>query len=1053
MKKMFLGLVLSLILVIGIVLVTNVCASTVVDSGSCGDNLTWVLDSQGTLTISGSGKMYDWDSSNLPPWYYYDDVIKSVKIDSGATHIGNYAFGNLVKSNYQQYDYDCIQTVSFPNSLISIGNYAFDSCNLLTGVIIPDSVTVIGKHAFYDCSSLKSITLPDSVKTIGAGVFASCDTLTSIKLSNNITEIPASAFANSSALTNVLFPENVTAIGSNAFVNCSSLTSMIIPDSVITIGTYAFEDCTSLTSLSIGDSVTTIEDFAFDGCSNLTSISIGNSLSSLNGFNFTDCINLTDIVIGDSVTTIPAGSFADLDRLTTVKIGDGVKTIGVDAFSCCDSLSNITLGKGLISIGNSAFDECISLTNVTIPDGVTTIGDYAFKRCSSLSNISIGNGVTTIGISAFAECSSLEQLMIPDSVINIGSGAFENCPALTDIIIGNGVTSLDGFNFYDYDKLNSIVIGDSVTSLDPDLFVSDYLLNVKIGKGITTADSGLFIRNKMIQKISIPFVGSSRSSTSSSEAVLGHLFSQTKFSDGEYVEAEQYYSSSNYKTYYIPTSLKQVYITDATQIPYGAFSGCSGIEYIELNEGITQISQRAFADCGFLSVHIPKSVTRIGADAFTGTDIEKLYVSKDSYGHQYAETNGYSYEFFDYYTVTGIALYESEITINEADTYKLRASIKPDNASSPVINWNSSDENIATVDENGLVTALSKGTATITATTEENNFTASCVVNVLRPVSSIELNYSELNIGVGYTKTLIATVYPETASNASFVWSTDDASIATVSNGIVTAVGYGTTKIKATTVDGGYVAECTINSTIPVNGISLNKSNIEMIAGDTVSLVATVTPTDAFDKSVIWSSSNTTVATVENGLVTAKSEGTVTITAKTNDGGKTASCVITVNAPVVNVTDITLNKCDISLNVGESETLVATITPSTATNKNVVWTSSNESIATVDENGKVTAKTNGIAIITATTADGNKEVTCTVTVTGESDNEIVIGDVNGDGEVDFADAIVVLKHDAGITTLTGDKLTAADTNGDGDVDFVDAIQILKYDSGLISSFN
>lgn len=150
------------------------------------------------------------------------------------------------------------------------------------------------------------------------------------------------------------------------------------------------------------------------------------------------------------------------------------------------------------------------------------------------------------------------------------------------------------------------------------------------------------------------------------------------------------------------------------------------------------------------------------------------------------------------------------------------------------------------------------------------------------------------------------------------------------------------------------------------------------------------------------------------------------------------------------VTGILLNKTSVILNIGDNEILAATVLPNNATNKNVDWSSSNNNIATVS-NGKVTAKSIGTAVITATTADGGYTASCTVTV--KADSSTVIGDANGDGEIDFTDAIVILKHDAGLSALTGDKLTSADANGDGEIDFVDAILILKYDSGLISSFN
>jgi len=718
---------------------------------------------------------------------------------------------------------------------------------------------------------------------------------------------------------------------------------------------------------------------------------------------------VTEVFLSGSIARIEENAFSTLNYYDTYNIEKVTSPISVpkllpyefqvNALNGTYSTDNEkSLGKLKIfpGVDGVSIIKANKITSIDIPDGVESI---YINSCSSLETIDIPDGVESIYIN---NCSSLETIDIPDGVQDI---TINNCNLLKTIRIPDSVASLD----------RSAIQGCSA-----------------------------------VQSIAIPFVGTSRTAGGAYDSVFGYIFSYT--SKTEHFQANQYYSPTSTYVYYLPTSLKSVYVTDATQIPYGAFSGCQGIEYIELNEGVTEIGQIAFADCGFLSVYIPASVTRIGSNAFSGTDVEKLYVSLNSYGHKYAEENGYPYEIYDYYPVTGVSLNKNKIDIVEGSTYTLTATVEPNNATYPSVTWTSSDEGVATVDENGVVTAVSKGTAIITATTEENNFKSNCSVNVLRSVSSIKLNYSSLNIGVGYTKTLTATVYPETATNRDIIWSTDDPEIATVSNGIVTAVGYGTTKIKATTVDGGFVAECTINSTIPVNGISLNKISEELLIGETVSLVEIVTPTDAFDKSVTWISSDSAVASVENGKVTANSAGNAVITAKTNDGGKTASCVITVKEPIVNVKDITLNKCDISLNAGESETLVATLSPTNATNKEITWISSDESIAIVDTNGKVTAKSNGIAIITVTTNDGNKEATCTVTVSGGSSNDIVMGDANGDGEVDFADAIVVLKHDAGMLTLTGDELKAADVNGDGEVDFVDAIQILKYDSGLISSF-
>jgi C1A family cysteine protease/uncharacterized protein YjdB len=174
----------------------------------------------------------------------------------------------------------------------------------------------------------------------------------------------------------------------------------------------------------------------------------------------------------------------------------------------------------------------------------------------------------------------------------------------------------------------------------------------------------------------------------------------------------------------------------------------------------------------------------------------------------------------------------------------------------------------------------------------------------------------------------------------------------------------------------------TKNSTAPVNvtGVSLDKTAITLNPLNTQTLIATVTPTNATNKNVTWTSSNTSVATVANGVVTANAVGTAVITATTADGGYTATCNVTVTSSVVNVTGVSLDKTAITLNPLNTQTLIATVTPTNATNKNVTWSSSNGAVATVT-NGVVTANAVGTAVITVTTADGGYTATCNVTVT------------------------------------------------------------------------
>lgn len=176
---------------------------------------------------------------------------------------------------------------------------------------------------------------------------------------------------------------------------------------------------------------------------------------------------------------------------------------------------------------------------------------------------------------------------------------------------------------------------------------------------------------------------------------------------------------------------------------------------------------------------------------------------------------------------------------------------------------------------------------------------------------------------------------------------------------------------------------------VSVTNVSLDKTSMSLVVGNTGTLVATVSPSDATNKNVNWTTSNSSVATVSNGTVTAKSAGSATITVTTDDGAKTAKCSVTVTASTVAVTGITLDNPTLEIETGSTATLVATVSPSTATNKNVTWSSTNPSVATVS-NGTVTGVSAGTASIVATTADGSRTAVCTITVsksTAESDSE------------------------------------------------------------------
>ncbi len=341
-------------------------------SGTCGDNLTWSLDTfTGVLSIDGTGNMYN----------YYEDYYN-----------GSYRTSAPWKS-YISY----FESVVIGDSVTSIGNYAFSYCESLTSVTIGDSVTSIGYGAFEYCTSLTNVTIPDSVMSIGGYSFHYCD-FTSVTLGNS-----------------------VTSIGEYAFCDCDSITSMIIPDSVKSIGDSAFADCRLLASVTIGNSVTSIGEYAFDSCFDLTSINIPDSVTSIGYGAFVVCRSLKSVSIPDSVTSIGDRAFVRCTSLESITVDENNQYYSSDGYGALynkdkteliqypigKTITELIIPESVTSIGDSAFADCSYLTTVIIPDSVISIGNYAFDSCFDLTSITIGDSVTSIGYGAFDYCAAL----------------------------------------------------------------------------------------------------------------------------------------------------------------------------------------------------------------------------------------------------------------------------------------------------------------------------------------------------------------------------------------------------------------------------------------------------------------------------------------------------------------------------------------------------------------------------------------------------------------------------------------------------------------------
>lgn len=320
----------------------------IVDSGTYGRNLTWTLDSEGTLTISGQGKMPDSYYYSLP-WYSKMDSIKTVCIDSGVTSIGNDAL------------YGCtgLTSITIPDSVTSIGSAVFNKCSKLKSIEIPNSVTSIGNGAFNGCTSLTSITIPNSMTSIGSHVFAGCTGLTSVTIPDSVTSIGDGAFYGCTGLTSVTIPDSVTSIGSYAFISCAGLTSVTIPSSVTSIGEFAFGRCTGLTSITIPDSVASISEDMFNGCTGLTSVTIPDSVADIGENAFSGCSNIETVYYTGSQSkwqsiTIGSGN----DALTGADIRyncayggtEEYRLEGITVTAAGETVQELCAGELLVSI-------------------------------------------------------------------------------------------------------------------------------------------------------------------------------------------------------------------------------------------------------------------------------------------------------------------------------------------------------------------------------------------------------------------------------------------------------------------------------------------------------------------------------------------------------------------------------------------------------------------------------------------------------------------------------------------------------------------------------
>lgn len=327
--------------------------------------------------------------------------------------------------------------------------------------------------------------------------------------------------------------------------------------------------------------------------------------------------------------------------------------------------------------------------------------------------------------------------------------------------------------------------------------------------------------------------------------------------------------------------------------------------------------------------------------------------------------------------VTGVELDRDFMTVNAGEAQQLKATVVPGDATCKDLVWTTGNELVAVV-ENGLVTAIGAGSTDIVVTTVDGSFSKVCKVSVIVPVTGIKLTKENTTIKLGESETLTAVIFPDNSTNKNLAWTSSDPSVATVKDGKVSGLKLGTATITVKSEDGGFTDACKILVVkTPVTGVRIINDKETLKVGKTKKLIARVFPSNATVKNAVWTSSDPTVATVKDGLVKGLRVGTVDITVTTEDGSFKDTCRIFAGA---NVTGIKIEHDNKQIDVGKSEKINVVISPSNATNKKVLWESSDETVAIVSESGVVTGLKKGSAVITATSEDGGFSDNCVVTV-------------------------------------------------------------------------
>ena len=882
--------------------------------------------------------------------------LRTVMIPDSVTEMGGYAFNNCTN----------LSNVTLSKNLESMGSSAFGNCDGLTQIEIPKSLDIGGNYylgAFSDCANIKKVTFERGTTKIASSLFCGCTGIEKIDIPDTVTIIQDYAFKECKNLSTVNIPESVTEIGSKAFYECISLSNVNIPDSVTKIGGYAFYQCKNLVNVILSKNLEKIDCNAFGNCDGLTQIEIPKSLDIGGDYYsgaFADCANLKKVTFERGTTKIASSLLCGCTGIEKIDIPDTVTVIQDYAFKECKNLSTVNIPENVTEIGSKAFNECISLSNVNIPDSVTKIGGYAFYQCKNLVNVILSKNLEKIDCNAFGNCDGLTQIEIPKS-LDIGgdyySGAFADCANLKKVTFERGTTKIASNLLCGCTGIEKIDIPDTVKVIQVCAFKEcKNLSTVNIPDSVIEIEGWAFESCSVLTKIGIP---------NQTLSIAGAAFRNcTSLTDIHLPSMLKAISSSTFEGCKKLTTIN--FPSTLTMIGNSAFSGCESLPEAILPSGVEKIESNAFKNCKSLKkAVVPDTVSSIGSSAFYGCEA----LTDITLGSKLKKIDNQT--FYGCAALPSIMIPYNVTTIGDSafvNCTKLTQITVPRNTTSIASNAFSYPKKMTMYGPSDCYAETYASGKGIKYVTQDIHAT------------SVSLDITEKTAEHYDDFQLTATIAPLNFTDA-VVWTSSNEEVAAVSDtGYVEICGVGTAVITVTA--GNVKAVCKITVPQLIDWIEFDEDEIELKAGETYQLKPYISPSDATNKKLKYTSSDTKVAEVSaSGLVTARSEGEAKIRAAATDGSdEYAVCYVTVTGKA-KVTGITLDRTSAEVKRGEKLTLNVTVSPSYASNKKVVWKSANTKIATVDANGSVTAKAPGRTKITVTSSENSSyQASCTVTV-------------------------------------------------------------------------